>query len=205
MRPQEVCNLRMADIDTSRETWLFRPQGHKTAYLGRARIIPLNVLAQGLLKPYLNRPADCYLFSPREAQELHRAERTAKRVTPLSCGNRVGTNVTKRPRKQPQGRYTSQSYGRAIAVACRKAYPAPAELTKEQLKKWHRDHRWRPNQLRHLAATEIRAESGLEDASNYLGHADAQITLVYAERDVKRLIQTAQKRIISWNAEQSDE
>jgi integrase len=43
-----------------------------------------------------------------------------------------------------------------------------------------------PNQLRHLAATRIRAEFGLEAAQVILGHARADVTQVYAERDLVR-------------------
>ena len=39
-----------------------------------------------------SRDADAYLFSPREAEEARIASLTASRRTPLSCGNRVGTN-----------------------------------------------------------------------------------------------------------------
>jgi integrase len=42
-----------------------------------------------------------------------------------------------------------------------------------------------PNQLRHTAATEIREKFGLEAAQVVLGHASADITQVYAERNQK--------------------
>lgn len=45
---------------------------------------------------------------------------------------------------------------------------------------------WRPHQLRHTAATEIRAKFGLEAAQTVLGHAKADITQVYAERGLAR-------------------
>jgi integrase len=43
--------------------------------------------------------------------------------------------------------------------------------------------RWNPNQLRHALASEIRREAGLEAAQVILGHANADVTQVYAERD----------------------
>lgn len=46
--------------------------------------------------------------------------------------------------------------------------------------------RWAPNQLRHSAATEIRSRFGLEVAQILLGHARADVTQVYAERDMAR-------------------
>jgi site-specific recombinase XerC len=45
---------------------------------------------------------------------------------------------------------------------------------------------WHPNQLRHSAATEIRRRFGLEAAQTVLGHAKADVTQVYAERDYAR-------------------
>lgn len=34
-RPQDVCNLRPCDVDTSGEVWLYRPSTHKTEHHGR--------------------------------------------------------------------------------------------------------------------------------------------------------------------------
>ncbi len=64
--------------------------------------------------------------------------------------------------------YSTASYRRAIARACRRAGVAI----------------WHPNQLRHSAATEIRRRFGLEAAQLVLGHSSALVTeAVYAERD----------------------
>ncbi len=46
-----------------------------------------------------------------------------------------------------------------------------------------RSTRWGPNQLRHAAGTEVRREFGLEAAQTVLGHAKADTTEIYAERD----------------------
>jgi site-specific recombinase XerC len=54
---------------------------------------------------------------------------------------------------------------------------------------WHwmsTAHRWAPNQLRHTAATELRSRFGLEATQVVLGHAKADITQVYAERDLAK-------------------
>jgi site-specific recombinase XerC len=45
-------------------------------------------------------------------------------------------------------------------------------------------HRWHPNQLRHAYATQVRKDFGLEAAQVALGHSRADVTQVYAERDV---------------------
>lgn len=43
---------------------------------------------------------------------------------------------------------------------------------------------WTPNQLRHAAATDIRRQFGLEAVQVVLGHAHANVSEVYAERDL---------------------
>jgi site-specific recombinase XerC len=64
-----------------------------------------------------------------------------------------------------------------------------AEQKSERIGKariWREQNTWSPNQLRHSAATEIRKRFGLEAAQVTLGHAAADVTQVYAERDLER-------------------
>jgi integrase len=56
----------------------------------------------------------------------------------------------------------------------------------EATRKWHNDHRWSPNQIRHTRGTEIRKLYGLEAAQVILGHASADVTQIYAERDADK-------------------
>ena len=53
--------------------------------------------------------------------------------------------------------------------------------------------RWAPNQLRHNAATRLRAEHGLHAARVILGHADERVTTVYAEADMEQAKKIAQQ------------
>jgi len=152
------------------------------------------------------------MFRPIDAEAERQAARHAERRTPLSCGNRPGTNRKASPRRKPGDRYTTASYHRAIQYACEKAFPPPdplgrrpgetkaqwqARLTpkqKDQLKAWRKAHRWHPHQLRHNAGTNIRRWFGLEAAQVALGHASAQITdAVYAERDRAKVIEIMRK------------
>lgn len=67
-RPGEVCGLRMSMIDrTDPEAWIYRPAGHKTAWRGHDRTIPLLPADQQVLQPFL-RLDDLPLFSPRDAE-----------------------------------------------------------------------------------------------------------------------------------------
>jgi len=43
---------------------------------------------------------------------------------------------------------------------------------------------WSPNQLRKLRATEVRKDYGLEASQVVLNHANAEITQIYAARDL---------------------
>jgi len=49
---------------------------------------------------------------------------------------------------------------------------------------WRKKHCWRPNQLRHFAATAIRAVAGIETAQMILGHSELKTSEIYAERDL---------------------
>jgi integrase len=86
----------------------------------------------------------------------------------------------------PSTHYAKDAYRRAIARAVEKINgertkaAAKAGVDPVLLPNWH------PNQLRHSAATEIRRRFGLEAAQTVLGHASADVTQVYAERDQAR-------------------
>lgn len=194
-RPGELVRLTPAMFDRSGDVWEIRLKQHKTAHRGKVRTLYAGKKAQAILARYLLRGEDKPLFSPREATEIHRAEKEAKRKTRRSCGNRRGTNRKAKPKKQPGEQYTTQSYGQAIHATCRRAFPAPKEIKddKAAVKRWHIAHRWAPNQLRHTRATEIRSKYDLEHASSVLGHSDLVITQVYAEQDRERALRVARE------------
>jgi integrase len=52
---------------------------------------------------------------------------------------------------------------------------------------------FRPNQIRHGFATKVRAEFGLEASQVLLGHARADVTQIYAERDLSKAVEVAKK------------
>jgi integrase len=182
-RPGEVCSLRPCDVDTTGEVWIYRPSSHKTQHHGRERRIYIGPQAQDVLRPYLLRDKSAYCFSPRDSERKRRALRHARRVTPMSCGNRPGTRRVKVPKRMPKDRYSKDGYARAIARACAAAWPAPEGLSDAEARDWQKAHRWAPNRLRHSVATKLRASYGIEAAQTVLGHADPKVTLTYAERD----------------------
>ncbi|NOT02346.1 MAG: site-specific integrase [Phycisphaerales bacterium] len=167
-RPQEACLLRPCDVDRSGAVWTYRPMTHKTAHHGHERVIHVGPKGQEILRPLLLRTEPtAFVFTPQRSEQERRDAVHAARTTPESCGNRPGTNRKKRPSKAPGDRWDSRSYAKAIQAACERA-GVP---------------HWSPNQLRHAFATEIRRLHGLEAAQVLLGHARADVTQVYAERD----------------------
>ena len=172
-RPEDVCNLRPIDVDTSGDVWIYRPASHKMQHHGRERFIPIGPKAQQILRPYLLRAKETFCFVPAEAEKQRRQAQHEQRQTPLQYGNRPGTNRKRKPKRTAGDQYTTPSYRRAIHRACDKASLA----------------RWSPNRLRHSAGTEIRKRFGLEAAQVVLGHASADVTQVYAERDLAKAVE----------------
>ncbi len=113
------------------------------------------------------------LFSPADSREewskVVRAKRKSK-VPPSQMNRRTAS-----PKKQPGKVYTVAAYGYAVRSAARKA----------GVPNWH------PNQLRHTFATEVRKALGLEAAQASLGHSRADVTQVYAERDLALALRVA--------------
>jgi hypothetical protein len=167
---------------------------------GKERIVVIGPKAQAILREFLTLDTQAYLFSPRRGLEEVRAERRLLRKTPVQP---VQQNRRKRrPKRAPGERWTVAAYYHVIFDACARAFPAPdplekqageskqqwqARLTEEQkaeLKAWRQEHVWSPNQLRHSHATEVRRRFGLEAAQAALGHSKADVTQIYAERDL---------------------
>jgi integrase len=152
---------------------MYEPVHHKNAHHGHKRTIYIGPKAQGVIKPFLSdRPVDTYLFRAVEAEAERRAQAHKLRKTPLESGNSPGTNRKRAPNATLQNHYTTSSYRQAIQRACDKAGIPP----------------WHPHQLRHNAATRLRAEFGLEGAQLILGHRKADVTEVYAELDQRKAL-----------------
>jgi integrase len=193
MRPAEVCIVRPCDIDRTSTVWVYRPESHKTEHHGRERRVFIGPRGQEILLRYLARDSQAYCFRPCDSVAKQRADRAANRKTALSCGNVPGSNRVRKPKRQAGERYDTCNYRRAVYRACDKTFPAPAGLEDKALAEWRDSHRWAPNRLRHSAATEVRREFGLEAAQVILGHAQASVTQVYAERDLLKGLEVAAK------------
>ena len=177
-RPGELVTITPAMVNRSSEVWTITLAKHKTAYRGKQRTIYVGPKAQKILTKYLLRSEDAACFSPVESEKERRQTKHDARATPLSCGNRPGSNrIARKPRKAPGEAFSTGTYARSVRSACLRAKVTP----------------WSPNQLRHNAATSIRKEFGLEAAQVILGHSELGVTQVYAERDVSKAIAVARQ------------
>jgi len=168
MRPGELCMLRAVDVDMGGRIWIYRPTQHKTRHLNHQRAICIGPKGQAVLRRVMPQQLQAYVFSPRRAM----AERYAARKT-----HRRRPALPPRTERRISDRYVPAQFAKAIKYICA-AHDIPA---------------WHPNQLRHNAATRIRREYGLEAAQVVLGHARADVTQVYAERDMARAIQVMEE------------
>ncbi len=208
-RPGEACRMRRSDIDMSEGVWVYRPGQHKTKHKRKSRAIPIGPRAQELLNSFFTSDPDDYVFSPTRAIDEYKAARAANRKFGDQSGRSDPRRVGRKRKRPPAERYNRRAYLTAVNRGCDRAFPPTGELSRrtgeshakwwarltiEQraaVKKWRKEHRWHPNQLRHSLATEVRKRYGLEAAQVVLGHAKADVTQVYAERDLTLALRVA--------------
>lgn len=162
MRPGEVCMMRVCDINRDVQPWRYVPPHHKTEHKSKQRIIMIGPKAQELLKPWIERAASHEKFAGLKPKRKNDPppEPNSGPVFPTAPASNARIN---RPRHN-----TSSNYRDRIASLCERA-GVP---------------RWSPNQLRHNAATMIRAAAGIESARTVLGHSSSVTTEIYAEKDL---------------------
>ncbi len=159
-RSSELCSMSWEQIDTSGQVWFFAPLRHKTQHHGKSKVIAIGPRAQDILETYRHRPPDAAIFSPAESERLRNGKRSKEARSPLKIGCAAeGVGEV----------YTPDSYRRAITRAA-KAAGQP---------------HWHPHQLRHLGATELCAEVGIEVAAAVLGNT-LQAAQIYT--DVNRAL-----------------
>ena len=193
-RPGEVCLLRLIDLDRNRfvkcpsgetnssEVWEYRPASHKTEHHGKERIIFIGPKAQAIIKPYLDREATAYCFSPVESEAKRHEQQRQNRQTKLFPSHMKRPRKTS-PRRSPATHYATTSYGRAIRRAVARINQQITETAEAAGVEPVLMPEWHLNQLRHTSATEVRRQFGLEASQVVLGHSKADVTQVYAERD----------------------
>lgn len=161
-RPGEICMIRPCDIDQEGDVWVYTPGSHKTDHFETTRLIMIGPKGQQVLSAYLSRTSSSFCFSPSESVERRRQR---QRSGAVACSNRAACD-----KRVATDCYSNASYRLAVNRACRKA----------------KVDVWSPNRLRHTAATEVRKQYGLEAAQVVCGHQTANVTQVYAERDIDK-------------------
>ena len=193
MRAGEIVLMRPCDIDTSGDIWIYEPFDHKGRWRGHRKQVPLGPEAQKILQPFLARDPQAFLFSPQEAEAwrlehrppYHGCQRKTK-VYPCELKRRQKLKETRRKQRKPKrpkrDRYDTNSYRRAIEYGLKKAKKVGFAVP-----------HWHPHQLRHNRGTEVRKKYGIEAAQVALGHARADMTEVYAEKNLEQARQIAKE------------
>lgn len=165
VRPEEVCSIRGRELETTGAIWLYRPR-HKLEHLeGQAEVVRcLGPQAQAILKPYLRRDLNAFLFSPVEAQSQRLEARKQARKTPRYGKARTYTGA---PSQRVGKCYETATLRRAIHFACKQA----------GIEKWN------PNQLRHAVATRLKKKYGSVKGMTYTGHKQLSTFEIYADED----------------------
>jgi integrase len=181
MRPGELVIMTTSQIDRTVDPWIYNPFKHKNTYRDQDRIVPLGPKAQQLLTPWLKADPDKPLFSPRDSRAHYDAHRSHGAGSTPRLRERWRRYWQKsHPRRTvPRERdaYSVKGYSNAIADACRRAGVPP----------------FRAHRIRHTYATRVRKEFGLEAAQVLLGHTQADVTQIYAERDLTKAVEVARR------------
>ncbi len=184
MRPYEICEMRPYDIlrDDS-ECWIYIPGRdhtpigkHKTMRYGKVKVIPLAGECIDILSKRIDDfDSKEYLFSPQDSISEFLKTKCRNRKTPLSCGNKPGSNRKESPEWKPGNRYVNNSFAQACKRACRRAGV----------------EQFVPYDLRRTVATKTRAELGKEAAKTLLGHAEQSTTDIYLLEEVQEAMKVA--------------
>jgi len=179
MRPSEVFNMRVGNIDRSRDNglWYYAPESHKTeAYIGK-KPIPLGKPEQELIAPYLiGKKSAAAVFSPRTAMKERAIQARSNRKSKLTPSQRE--RDAKRAEKNAGNVgefYDRSSYRRAVLYAIAKGNRHGQKIP-----------HWTPYLLRNSAATAIELEHGLDEAQAQLGHTSANMTKRYSAAQLKQ-------------------
>ncbi|HEX3151834.1 MAG TPA: site-specific integrase [Gemmataceae bacterium] len=184
MRSGELCSMQTGNIDRSGPVWLYIPPSHKTSHRGRSRVIAIGPRAQEVLTPFLRIDMpDAYLFSPAADREERYVRMRACRKTKVQPSQVCRRQVN--PQRKTHDRFRPPAYAQRVAYAIERANQVRIEQNEAPIAHWH------PHQLRHTHGTEVRRKFGLEAAQVVLGHASAQITQIYAERDQAQAVAVA--------------
>ena len=187
MRPGEIFNMRVGDIDQNRNNglWYYTPS-HKTEQHIGEKPIPLGKPEQKLIAPYLiGKKSAESVFSPRTAMKeravLARENRKSK-LTPSQLER--DAQRAKKSASKVREFYDRYSYRRAVKYAIERGNRNGVKIP-----------HWSPYLLRNSAATAIELEHGLDEAQAQLGHTTADMTKRYSAAQLKQREKLAHSRV----------
>jgi integrase len=174
--------------------WIYKPPQHKTEHLGKTRVVAIGAKGQAILRDFLTMDTQAYLFSPVKAMEERSVILRGRRKTNVQPSQQYEVRRAKRRKRPPGDRYNARSFAKAIARGCEQADSKQREDAIKTAELAGVDPpgedvvfvpRWGPNRLRHNFATLVRKQLGLEAAQVALGHSKADVTQIYAEKNLE--------------------
>jgi len=102
-----------------------------------------------------------------------------------ACDSQAKRRAKAKPKRAKRDHYDTSSYHGAIDYGIKKANKDKEE--KDQIPHWF------PLQIRHSRGTEVRRRYGLDAAQATLGHARADVTEVYAEKNLELAVRIARE------------
>ncbi len=163
MRPSELCNMRVCDIDRSGKIWIYQPEHHKTEHSGATRIIGLGKKTQAVLRKHLaKRGDDEYVFTPARAMESRWKIQRKQRKSPLQ------PSQVEREKQRASGKM-ARFKPKLDAPIITKRVKAACNMA---LKAKKISQAWTPYDLRHTAITDVRTKYGAESAQHFAGHSN---------------------------------
>lgn len=178
MRSGEVCQMRPCDIEMSGDVWKYRPKHHKTERHSIDRVIYIGPQAQDALRPFLRTDVSNPIFRPCDSDRyqtfvFHHAKE----------GIRIKTIQRSRAVRAKEKQITCGVYCNAVKNAWKRAEKLAHARNPDIPKNIVIIKRWHSHQLRHNAATYLRAKFGIDAAQMVLGHTSRTMTEGYAEID----------------------
>ncbi len=145
--------MKVGEIDTTGEIWIYRPVKHKGTWRGHGKAVALGKPEQGIIAPRLTgKGPDEAVFSPKDTLAERKERDAAKRKTKVQPSQvERAKRHTENPKSRAREHYDSQSYARSIKYAIIRA--------NRSLPAAERIPHWTPYQLRHAAVTEIALEN----------------------------------------------
>jgi integrase len=170
-RAEDAVILRGCDLTMAGDVWEFRPAAHKNLWREpdsptHKRIVFLGPQCQEVIRPFLKADPQHYLFSAKESRAEYEAQRASQRKTKRTPSELRRRRTAKCPKRKPGNKFSVNSFQQCIRRACRRA-GVPV---------------WTLLQIRHMRATEVRQDYGLEGAAASLGDS-VEAAEIYAARN----------------------